>query len=111
MGIFTQETMEIRHNPQLSVEQAIQIFSKKYEISKQRRGGFKVIKSDWNAVNVTLVQQQDKTLFKFAWLPPTFLALFIFYCLLVVGIIAYYVNGQNLESEIAEFIRNEPAFK
>ncbi len=94
--------VELRHNPELTIEQAMQIFrshfGNKYKIYRRRvRRRFRffmIEKSAWTGIRVTLVQTKDATRFDLgsdmpsaplqvpfivsAFIPPLWPAFFVF---------------------------------
>ena len=118
--------VELRHNPELTVEQAMEIFrthfGAKYEVYriKVRRGLFMVKKSAWTGVRVTLVQTKEATHFNLGSdMPSVALRILMFFCVLIPGLwpalfVFLYIWNQRcvkpLQNEVKQFITAAPDF-
>ncbi len=107
--------VNIGNKPDLTKEQAREIFAShfagKYEIirSNALNRDFIVKKSGWSGVGVRLKQEKDSTSFVFTGLIPNMLLQVLF-----GGLAAYLFlrpSWKALESEVAQFIENEPSFQ
>jgi hypothetical protein len=108
-------TMPIGYLPELTKEQAREIFAQgfagKYEIinTPVLRRDFVVKKSGWAGVGVKLQQDSDKTTFVYTGMMPNFLLQALF------GGLASYMflrkSWRAMEQEVAEFIATAPEFR
>ena len=118
--------VELSHNPELTVEQVMQIFrdrfGDRYKIYriKVRRGLFMVKKSAWTGVRVTLVQTKETTHFNLGGdIPPVTLRILLFFCALIPALwpalLVFWLIWNNrcfkpLQNEVKQFIAAAPDF-
>jgi len=118
--------VKLRHNPELTVEQVMQIFrdrfGDRYKIYriKVRRGLFMVKKSAWTGVRVTLVQTKEPTHFKLGGdIPSVTLRILLFFCALIPAlwpalfVFLYIWHSKSIKpllSEVKQFIAAAPEF-
>lgn len=118
--------VKVRHNPGLTVEQAMQIFRShfggKYEIYriKVRRGLFMIKKSALTGVRMRLIQTKDATHFDLGGdVPSLALRILLFFCVLIPALwpalFVFWLIWNNrcfkpLRSEVKQFIAAAPEF-
>jgi hypothetical protein len=104
----------IPHNPQLTKEQAIEAFQRRfaeaYEVypAKLRKRDFIVKKSNWSGVGVRLKQEKEKTCFVFTAMMPNVIMQVLF-----GGLFSYLIlrsEWKRLEAEVTEFIDGAAEF-
>lgn len=104
----------IPHNPQLTKEQALEAFQRRfagtYDIypTKQRNRDFIVKKSNWSGVGVRVKQEADKTSFVFTPMMPNLMLQILF-----GGVFSYLIlrsEWKRLEADVAEFIETASEF-
>jgi len=119
--------VEVHHKPELTTEQAIQIFrthfGTKYEIygRKIRKtwGAFIIKRSAWTCVNVRLIHKKDVTYFELSGDVPSaglraLIVLMVFipalWPVLLVWLICNKRSAKPLLNEVKQFIVTAPEF-
>jgi hypothetical protein len=107
----------VRHNPNLTVEQALEVFQKgfegKYRVYRTPRlvvGDFIVHKNPVAAIFVTLQRKPHETAFKLVFNYPTAAMRLLLMVLFPISFGIIFTVGRALEKEVQEFVSNEPAF-
>lgn len=107
----------VRHNPDLTVEQALEVFQKgfegKYRVYRTPRlvvGDFIVHKNPFAAIFCTLENKPHETAFKLVFNYPTAAMRLLLMVLFPISFGLIFTVGRALENEVQEFIRNEPVF-
>jgi hypothetical protein len=107
----------VRHNPALTVEQALEVFQKgfegKYRVYPTPRlvvGDFIVHKNAVASIFVTLKQSPGQTAFKLVFNYPTAAMRLLLMVLFPISFGLIFTVGRALEKEVQEYIRTEPAF-
>jgi hypothetical protein len=104
----------IGHRPELTIESAREIFERgmagRYDIvsTEARRRHFIVRKDGWSGVGVKLQQRGDETRFVYTGMISHFWLNFFF-----GGMFSYFMlrkTWKAMESEVARYIEDEPAF-
>ncbi len=118
-------TVIVAHKPELTVEDTAEVFSRhfagRYEVQHEpARGSFVVRKSRWASLNVSLVQREDSTSFRFTGrIPLLFYALillgfFIGIGALIVGVIGWIILRRNwrvMEDEVTSLLLSASEFR
>ena len=115
----------VAHKPELTFEDTAEVFSRhfagRYEVQHQPiPGSFVLRKSRWAALNVSLVQREDSTSFRFTGrIPLLFYALillgfFIGIGALIVGVIGWIILRRNwrvMEDEVTSLLLSASEFR
>ncbi len=118
-------TVIVAHKPELTVEDTAEVFSRhfagRFEVQHEpARGSFVVRRSRWVALNVSLVQREDSTSFRFTGkIPLLFYGLFVLGFLwligaLIVGVIGWIYLRRNwrvMEDEVTSLLLSASEFR
>ncbi len=118
-------TVIVAHKPELTLEDTAEVFSRhfagRYEVEQQPiPRSFVVRKNRWAALNVSLVQREDSTSFRFTGrIPLLFYALillgfFIGIGALIVGVVGWILlrrNWMEMEDEVTSLLMSASEFR